>query len=42
MKDDKKISIEDREEIVNSDGRLYLYKAYMIGDRIVSKPLRGR
>ena len=42
MKDDEKISIENREKIVNSDGRLYLYKAYMIGDRIVLEPLRGR
>ncbi|PUA32623.1 MAG: hypothetical protein B9J98_04000 [Candidatus Terraquivivens tikiterensis] len=42
IKDGEKISIESREEILNSDGRLYLYKAYMVGDRIVLEPLRNR
>ncbi|MCD6592678.1 tyrosine-type recombinase/integrase [Candidatus Bathyarchaeota archaeon] len=39
MKKNGEISIEDREEIIRSSAKPYLYKAYVFGDKIILEPL---
>ena len=40
MRDGEEVIVENREDIVKSENKAYLYKAYMIGGRIVLEPIR--
>ena len=39
MRDGEKVIVENREDIVKSENKAYLYKAYMIDGKIVLEPI---
>jgi len=41
MRDGEEVIVENREDIINSENKAYLYKAYMIDGRIVLEPIKS-